>query len=562
MQLKSFLLRSVVLATIFGCTTPISANEAQAPLFDNICTFHRKISTQNPLAQRFFDQGLTFFYAFEWGESVRSFKEATRLDPNCAMCYWGLALASGYKGNAPMTGHEYSDAKTAIEKALTLSSQETADEKALITALASRFQHTPKPSKKSEAFSCHANGGESASPKEILNYANKMKTLAEKFPHDNDIKAIYAYALFDVIHWEFWDANGKINSYTPTVIKTLKSILDHDTLHVGANHYYVHVIEQSPHPENANINAEKLKTLVPGAEHIIHMPAHIYFLTGRYHEGTQANMASIDVYKKYSQTCRTQGFKPEITYLYQHDFDFLRTTAMMEGRSKIALHAAQASLENLPATTIAADPALQWFIPIPLYVEARFGLWNDILKTPTPNQNYQYAIGMWHYARGMAYAHTDDPKNAVQESTSLQKIIHTGVNPDSLGKSGLNLLKIANEVLSATLANRQGNEAKTLSHLKTAAQIQHNMGYHEPPDWYFPMKEMQADAYLKWGHPKQAIALYNEDLKQYPKNGWALYGLAQAYRKLNDAEKLNQYEQEFKAAWQYADVATPIKLLS
>jgi tetratricopeptide (TPR) repeat protein len=530
---------------------------SHAPLFNNLGTFHREISTNNPLAQRFFDQGFVFFYAFEWGESVRSFREATRLDPECGMCYWGLALASGYKGNAPMNGHEYSDAKTAIEKALTLSAKEKPAEIALIKALALRFQHAPKISKKSGAFSCHANGGENASPKEILNYAMTMKNLAALFPADNDIMAIYSYALFDVVQWTFWDNQGKINTYTPQLIKTLETILANDKLHVGANHYYVHVLEQSAHPETADGHAERLKTLVPGSEHLVHMPAHIDFLTGRYHAGTEANEKAIAVYKEYAKTCRDQGFEPEITYLYQHDFDFLRTTASMEGRSSLALQAARELMAKLPAATIAADASLQWFIPIPSYVEARFGMWNEILKIPMPDAKYQYAVGMWHYVRGMALAHTNHLNDSAAELLKLRQIIHAGTTPASLGKSGLNLLKIGNEVLMATLANFHGDGKSTLRHLKTAAQIQFDMGYHEPPDWYFPLKEMQADANLKWGHVKKAIVLYNADLKQYPKNGWALYGMAEALRQSGDNEKADRAEREFKEAWKYADVATP-----
>jgi tetratricopeptide (TPR) repeat protein len=534
-----------------------NTSKPHAPLFNDLGTFHRKITTNTHLAQRFFDQGLVFFYSFEWGESVRSFKEATRLDPECGMCYWGLSLASGYKGNAPMNGHEYSDAKAAIEKALLLGNNETPAERALIKALALRFQHVPKISKKTGAFSCHANGGENASPAEILSYAMTMKKLTAKFPADNDILAIYSYALFDVVQWKFWDNQGKINAYTPQLIKTLGTILANDNQHVGANHYYVHVLEQSAHPKTANSNSELLKTLVPGSEHLVHMPAHIDFLTGRYHEGTEANENSIAVYKEYTKICRQQGFKPEITFLYQHDFDFLRTTASMEGRSTLALQAARELMANLPTSTIAANSDLQWFIPIPSYVQARFGMWDDILKNPMPDAKYQYAVGMWHYVRGMALAHTEHLKDASTELLKLQQVIRAGTSPASLGKSGLNLLKIANEVLIATLANFHGDEKSTLMHLKTAAQIQFDMGYHEPPDWYFPLKEIQADANLKWGHVKEAMALYNADLKQYPKNGWALYGLAEAFRQAGDNGKADQAESEFKEAWKYADAATP-----
>jgi tetratricopeptide (TPR) repeat protein len=303
MRLKNFLISSVIVQVFVLCPSISQANSQtlQAPQFNNLGSFHHKVSTKVPLAQDFFDQGFVLFYGFEWGESIRSFKEATLLDPNCGMCYWGLALALGYKGNAPMTGHEYSDAQTAIKKALSLSSHEPHVEQAYIKALSLRFQHRPKPSNTGQPFSCHSNGGENASQKELLNYAEMMKKLTTQYPQDNDAKALYAYALFDYIAWKFWDADEKINKDTPNLIKTLESILANDKLNIGGNHYYVHVIEQSPHPEQALVNAERLKILVPGSEHLIHMPTHIYFLTGRYHDATDSNLQAINVYQHYSK---------------------------------------------------------------------------------------------------------------------------------------------------------------------------------------------------------------------------------------------------------------------
>ncbi len=539
-----------------------SENSAEAPLFNNLGTFHHKISTKNPLAQQFFNQGLVLFYGFEWGESIRSFKEAIRLDPQCGMCYWGLALALGNIMNAPLTGHEYKNAQVAIQKAISLKSHETSVEQDYIQALSLLFQHPPIISTKTGIFSCHVASSQhdESTPKEMLGYSNAMKKLADKNPDDYDAKALYAYALFNRISWNFWDAHGKMNPLTPVIIKTLQSIIDRDPTNIGGNHYFVHVIEQSPTPEKALTSANPLRTLVPGSEHLVHMPTHIYFLTGRYHEGSASNLQAIEAYKQYNKICHAQGFKPEINFLYFHNYDFLRTTAVMEGRKKLALSAVTQMLDKPFSEWLANEASLQWFIPVSYFVKARFGMWNALLSEPMPNSKYQYAKGMWHYAEGMAYAHTGRIKKSEKELLNLQKIIAKGKNNDVLGAKGVQLLKIAYEILAASIANMSGNEKLTLNHLRAADKIQYDMGYHEPPDWYFPVKEILGDAYLKWNRPADAIKMYHLDLKQYPQNGWALYGLSQALRKQNKISESQKIERQFKDAWKYADLPTPPKI--
>ena len=564
MRVKGLCFSSIMFMYFLGwpCASLAANQTLRAPLFNNLGSFHHEISTKAPLAQRFFDQGFVLFYGFEWNESIRSFIEAIRLDPNCGMCYWGLALALGSKINAPITGHEYSDAQSAIQKALSLKAFETPAEQDYIQALSLRFKHTPILSNKVGVFSCHASSSpqDESTPKEVAAYSNAMKKLTEKYPHDNDAKALYSFALFNQINWKFWDENAKINPLTRNIINVLQSILSNHPLDIGGNHYYVHVIEQSPAPENGLKSADRLKQLVPGSEHIVHMPTHIYFLTGRYHQATDSNLQAIAAYQQYNKTCHAQGFEPEINYLYFHNYDFLRTTATMEGRKQLALSAARQMVDKPFSSWLANEPTLQWFTPIPYYVEARFGMWEALLKEPAPKTTYQYALGMWHYARGLALVHTGDSTTAEVESAKLRNIIKLGETDSNLGKSGHNLLKIAYEVLMAVLADSKGNEQSTIDHLKAADQIQHDMGYHEPPDWYFPVKEILGDAYLKWGRPKEAIAMYEADLKQYPQNAWALYGLSKGLRKIGNIQKANEVEAEFKTAWKYADIPVPFIL--
>ena len=563
LRLCGFILAFCV-SVAYSNTVPL-----QAPLFDNLGNFHHPVSTREQKAQRFFDQGLTLYYGFEWGESIRSFREAVRLDPTCGMCYWGLALATGSKINAPISGHEYQDAKRAIEKALFLKRYETSIESAYIQALAVTARHKPhnKSANKApatSAFSCHISNEtfDASSKEEIGNFAEAMKDLVKKYPTDNDAKALYAYALFQANDWDFWTLTGKINPVTSLVIKVLNKVFQSNPNHIAANHYYIHLIEPSSKPIDALLSAKRLKTLVPGSEHLVHMPTHIYFLTGQYHEGTAANLHAIAVFKQYNKTCREQGFEPEINYLWLHNFDFLRTTAMMEGRKQLALAAAQEMLQSPFPKWLANELSLQWFIPIPYYVKARFAMWDELLKEPKPDEKYQYAVGMWHYARGLALLKRGDVANATKESVALSKIIVAGPTDNTLQKDGINLLKIANAILSATQADYDGKKTLVFSQLKTAENIQYQMGYHEPPNWYFSVNEALADAYLKWGNSEEAKAMYEKVLHQYPKNGWALYGLAKSLRVLGEADKASNVEGEFKLAWKYADIPAPIPFVA
>lgn len=551
---------SIITVCLLAFPVASQATSLQAPLFNNLGTFHRDISTKVPLAQKFFDQGFVLFYGFEWNEAIRSFTEATRLDPQCGMCYWGLALALGNKINAPMTGHEYTDAKEAIDKALSLSAYETPIERDYIKALALRFQHEPILLKKATTFSCHASSSinNASLSKEWLAYTNAMKKIMEKYPNDTDAKVLYSAALF----WNTAGSNTTSdNSNVRTATRVLKAAIADDKNHVGANHYYIHLVEPSAHPEDALESANLLRTLVPGSEHLMHMPSHIYFLTGLYHQGTETNLKAITTFQDYIDTCRQQGFEPEINYLYLHNYDYLRTTATMEGRKELALSAAKKIVSSPFHFWLEHDEELQWFIPIPYFVNARFGLWKNILKEPMPKEKYQYAVGMWHYARGMAFAHTKNVKSAGNELLALQSIIHKGSINENLGNSGYNLLTIANEVLIAVIACANGNEKLTLAHLETANKIQQEMGYHEPPDWYFPVRQVLGDAYLQWKHPKDAIKMYRQDLKQYPLNGWSLYGLGKALRMLKRDEEADHVEIVFNEAWKYADDLAPTSTL-
>ena len=540
---------------------PIDAPKVklQAPLFDNLGTFHHPISTKDPLAQRFFDQGLLLFYAFDYGESIRSFREAIRLDPSCAMCHWGLALALSSKTNTPLNGHENQEAFNAIKKAQQIVDPKNPIEKAYINALAKRVTSKSVSSKKMTGSCCMV-GDKLPGSQEALNYAKAMHKVMQQFPNDLDAKNLYVFAIFDVNNWDFFSTDGKPKPNTLAIIKVLKEVLRVDPKNIAANHYYIHVLEQSSHPEQALSSANFLRDAVPGAEHLLHMPAHIYFNLGRYQDAIIANQKAIAAIKKYQTNTLTQGFKPEINYLYLHNLQFLWAAASMSGQSALAQKTARELVRETPAAWLKQENYLQSSLPYPYYSEVRFGKWPEILNEAKPADTFQYTIGMWHYARGLANIKLNHIKAAENDLQKLRAIVKQGPIDKNLGSFGLDQLNIALHILEAAFAEKKENNRAMLEHLKKAVQIEDNIGYREPPAWYFPTREALGYALLKKGRFAEAAIAFELDLKKYPNNGWALFGLAKTMQQLGRKAEANRLEKAFKASWQHADIATPPSL--
>jgi tetratricopeptide (TPR) repeat protein len=533
--------------------------KTNAPLFDNLGSYHRSVSTKNSMAQRFFDQGFVLFYGFEWNESIRSFREAARLDPECGMCHWGLALSLLHKSRA-LDGNEYSDGKAAIRKALSLVSSQAPEERDFIQALALRYQSVPKMEVHADAFSCHPSADEGkAALKERIAYKNAMKKIVAKYPQDMDAKALYGAAVF------WLDSGVNPSEKDPdirTATKALADVTNADKSHPGAHHYYIHLVEPYASREKALPSADALLTLVPGSEHLVHMASHIYFVTGRYQRATEANLKAVAVFEDYDKAVRAQGFEPETNYLYFHDYDFLRSSSAMEGRKELTLQSVDKMVDSPFPSWLEKDATLQWFKPIPYFEKLRFGMWDDVLAESMPDASHGYATGMWHYARGMAYAHKGNLAEAEKELKALHAIALKREGNSTLGKSGKQLLNIAHLVLLATLSDSRGQQKAVISHLTAAMQIQDSMLYHEPPDWYFIVAQGLGDAYLKWGNPQAAKKMYEKSLRQYPHNGWSLYGLAKSLRQLGNTGKAAEVEEEFNVAWKNADIKAPIALFS
>lgn len=560
--------KGILIACLLALSQLVKASDApaignatyMAPLFDNLGAYHRRISTEQPMAQRFFDQGMTLFYGFHWNEAIRSFREATRLDPLCAPCHWGLALGLAHKVG-PLHGNEYAQAKAAIDTARTLKSRASPVERDLIEALAVRYRRAPEiPAASDGGPGCHPSDHmDKLVAKEKSAYLRAMRKAMDKHPQDLDAKVLYSAAVF-------WGkplpkvAAQDTNVGAATV--ALQEVIRKDPAHAGAHHYLIHLVEAYPHRDMALPSADALKTLVPGAEHLVHMPSHVYFLLGRYHEATESNIQAVAAFRQYERDSRAQGFEPEINFLNMHDQDFLRASAAMEGRRDLAVGSAREIIAAPFPAWLEQQASLQWYIPISNFEQLRFGMWDEVLTTPMPDKRHAYARGMWHYAQGIASAQTGNEQRTREQSRALQTIIAGGESESVLGKNGHTLLKIAHAILTAKIADRDGDGKLALTELRRAMKLQNGMPYHEPPDWYFPVTQALGDAYLKWGGPDKAAQMYREALDRHPENGWSLFGLAASLRAAGKSADAAKVEERFNAAWRNADITQPISLFA
>ncbi len=507
------------------------------PLYDNLGSHHHPITTTVPMAQRYFDQGLRLVFAFNHEEAIASFEEAGRLDPEAAMAYWGTALALGPNINAPMSGEQEHRAYEAIRKARTLSSKVSPREQAYIEALATRYSLGPD------------------SRRDVLDaaYADAIRALSKRFPDDPDAATLFAEALMDLQPWDYWTPDGRPKGGAVEIVSTLEQVLQRQPDHPGACHYYMHAVEASSQPERALACAERLPGLMPGAGHLVHMPAHIYMRLGKYHEAAERNTHASSVDQEYLSHRRLTGIYP--TSYALHNIHFLWAASAMEGRSAEAIRAARELVTKLPLDEVTKEPSWESYAPTPFLALARFGRWEAVLQEPPPPSELQYTRAMWHYARGLACAATGRFDRAEAERASLAALAETVRKDRILGlNSASALLQIAETVLAGEVAARRAQYMKAIRHLEEAVRLQDALRYNEPPDWYYPVRHSLGAVLLSAGRAAQAEAVYREDLKRNPENGWALFGLAQSLRAQKKIEEAAAVEKRFRKAWSRADV--------
>ncbi len=512
------------------------ATPAPPPLLDNLGTYHRPISSPSQQAQAYFDQGLRLLYAFNHEAAQAAFEEAARRDPGCAICFWGAALSLGPNINLPALPERAEAAWTLLQKAVALAPTASPVERALVEALAHRYAH-PAPT---DAQAQHALDAA---------YARAMRLVAQRFPKDPEVRTLFAEAMMDLRPWDLWNAEGKPQPGTLELLASLEGVLRDYPDHPGANHYFIHAVEASPHPERGLASAERLKTLEPGAGHLVHMPSHIYIRTGRYEESSEANRRAI------AADAAAPAPAPIYTMYVAHNFHFLWASTLMEGRSAESLQAARDMLRRLPLQMLKEMGGFDFALALPVVGLARFGRWKEILEEPMPDADFPIAQALWHGERGLALVRTGDLDSAGKELAALDAIHRqTPAEARVVENSARDVLAIASDVLGAELALAKGNLPSALQHFNRAVAGEDALRYDEPPDWGYPVRHQLGAALLSAGRPKEAEAVYRADLQRHPRNGWALYGLAQSLEAQGKTQAAAAARHDFDDAWKRADV--------
>jgi tetratricopeptide (TPR) repeat protein len=512
------------------------------PLLEGFRGHHYAISTDVAMAQRYFDQGLNLSYGFNHAEAARSFREAQRLDPACAMCYWGEALVLGPNINAPMNPAVVPQASAAVEKALRLKEQVTDKEQALIQAVARRYSQEVVKDR---------------SPLDEA-YAEAMRGVAAQFPDDPVIGALLAEALMDLHPWDFWTKGGDPKPWTPEIVSLLESVLAKAPNHPLANHLYIHAMEASPYPEKAIPSAERLPALVPGSGHLVHMPAHIYIRVGRYRDAILANQRAVKVDNAYlshdhEESIYTVGYVP-------HNYHFLWAAALKIGRKRLAMQAALDTAAHVDSTMMRDSDVggtLQHFWLLPLYTHLVFGDWDEILEEPAPPADLKYPTAIWHYARGLAWVRQGNIEAAQEELSQLTAIVHDPAVA-TLNIFDLNavhdIFKIAEAMLTGEVAAALGDYETAIHQLHIAVKIEDSLHYTEPKDWYLPSRQVLGALLLEAGKPVKAEQAFREDLQDHPQSGWSLFGLEQSLRAQGKNDEAERMHRQFREVWDDADV--------
>ncbi len=518
------------------------AKEKPVRLYEALGRHHFRISTAVPMAQRYFDQGMILMYGFNHAEAARSFHYAQKLDPVCAMCFWGEALVLGPNINAPMADAAVPEAHAAVQQAMALRGKASGKERALIQAAAKRYSK------------------ELLSDRSVLDatYAEAMRQVFRQFPDDAVVGALFAEALMDVHPWDYWKRDGKPQPWTLDIVSTLERVLDlNPNLPLG-HHLYIHAMEASPHPEKALSSAARLPALVSGSGHLVHMPAHIYIRIGWYRDALVANQRAVKVDEEYLhgdhvESLYTQAYVP-------HNFHFLWAAASKTGQRDIAMQAAEDTAAKVSPEAM-RDPGFagtfQHFWLMPLFTKTLFGEWDAVLQEPMPPADLAYPAGIYHYARGLAFLRHDQLEQAEKEREALEEVMNDSRLTD-LTIFDLNansdILKIAEAVLSGEIAAQKADYAAAVMFAQKAIKIEGSLHYTEPKDWYLPPRQVLGAILLKAGQPAEAEQVYRDDLQVHPQNGWSLFGLVKSLNSQGKVEEAKAVQKDFAQSWADSDV--------
>ncbi|MCW5911578.1 MAG: tetratricopeptide repeat protein [Cyclobacteriaceae bacterium] len=534
MKALLFFFAIMILAT--GCKQDTPA--FQAPLLQNIGDYSVTVTTHSKYSQMFFNQGIIMANNFNHAEAERSFREAVRLDSTFAMGYWGIAYVLGPNFNSEANMGTIGEIREAVARAVALSEGALPWEQAMIKAIQIKFP-----------MDTVATGEEG--------FSNSMRQAYEKFPDNSFVATLYAESVMNLHPWDFYEGRGgKPRPWTPEVVSLLESVISIDPKNPLANHLYLHATEASADLDRALQVAERLKTLVPAAGHLVHMPSHIYINTGDYHEGSIANEKAVLADSAYVAECQSQGYYPQM--YYTHNYHFLAATAAFEGRGARSLEAAYktASLVDAKYHHEPGYEMVQHYLTIPGHILVKFGQWEKILTLPRPADDLIYPTVIWHYARGMAYVNTG---RANQAREALKQLNELRQAPSIAGQLnwGINkvteVCEIASKVLEAELSMQDGKNREAIQLLTEAISIEDHLNYTEPPDWFFSVRHVLGNLLLETGDYAQAEKIYREDLHNWPKNGFALNGLAESLSAQGKTKEAAETKKLFEEAWKRAD---------
>jgi tetratricopeptide (TPR) repeat protein len=508
-----------------------------APRLQNLGRYAFPVTTKSPRAQLFINQGLNLSWAFNHAESGRAFREAARLDPNCAMAYWGQALVLGPNINAAMEPTDEAPAYAAIQKAVSLKSKGTLTpkERALIDALAQRYTGKPEDRRaRDEAYSA------------------AMRAAHRKFPNDLDIAVLYVESVMDLRPWGYWMGDGRPYEGIAEAVALIEKVIARRPDHPGALHLYIHLVE-AVRPEKAEAAADRLLPLAPAAGHLVHMPAHIYQRVGRYADAIRSNQLAIAADEDYISQCRAQGLYP-MGY-YPHNLHFLWFAATADGQSALAIDAARRTASKVDPDALKQFPLLASFRVVPYYALTRFGKWQEMLKEPAPPPDNAFLFGIFQYARGLALVATGqlaeaDASLATIRKTLGEKSLESPLfSPNAAGA----VLAIAPEVLAGEIAAARKQYDAAIAHLERAVRLEDGLVYTEPAEWHYPPRHALGAVLLEAGRPREAETVYWDDLRKNVENGWALAGVVQALRAQGKTEQAAIVQTRLDKAWARAD---------
>jgi tetratricopeptide (TPR) repeat protein len=509
-----------------------------APRLQNLGVHTFRVTTASDRAQLFVNQGLNLAYGFNHPEAFRAFAEAARLDPDCAMAYWGQALVLGPNINGQMNADDEPKAYALVQMALARKAAATPREQDYIEALATRYTGKAEDRRAADRAFAHA-----------------MSELVEDYPDDLDARTVYAESLMDLRPWNYWTRDGQPYDETREVQKSLEQVIAKNPNHPGALHYWIHLWEPTDTPERAEAKADRLLTLMPGAGHVVHMPAHIYMRVGRHADVVKSNQMAVLADEDYIAQCRAQGLYP-LSY-YPHNIHFIWMGATAAGQARLALDAARKLAAAIPSEALGTVPILQGFLVVPYWAMVRFGEWDAILADKGPRHDTTFTRGAWRYARAMALTAKGRLGDAERELAELQKLVNDPTLKTQVTFStntGIAILRIAPEVVAGEIAARRKDWDRALLHLERAARYEDALIYQEPSDWHAPVRQNLGAVLLAAGRADEAEAVYWEDLRKNPGTGWSLFGLMQALKAQGKHDEATRVEERFKAAWKDADI--------